>query len=205
MIKYLIAIFSLLILNAIAQDHVKCPNNDIQCVYTHIGSAKSVDITKTERKGRGIIESTHIKLTNATGSTYTEFPDIQSMPGFKREKREKSLQSFAEISINNLKAINKQSKNSMFKTLITTCPNLLLSENIKKLNGTKAECVLNENITVTYVPEDIYWCDHHSGCRHGEYPEEMDERLQLVSNGITNYYKCNGSLIEQIASICDTE
>lgn len=198
----IIAISCIFSINTLSQELVICPDNDLQCINRHLDSVKSIEIKKTEKDGSILIESTKIKLTNSDNYTYTEFPDMQSMPGFKIEKREKSVRATADISIDYLKAIKEQPNNSIFKTIIQTCPNLSLSENIKKLNGAKAQCTLNEAITVTYVPEDIYWCDEHSSCMHGPFPRKMDERLQLPSNGLTAYYKCQGSLIDYIKSIC---
>lgn len=188
--------------NTLSQELILCSDNDLECVNRHIDSVKSLEIKKIETNETAIIEVTRIKLTNAINHTYTEFPDMQSSPGFKIEKREKSVQAVADISVDDLKAIRNDPKNSILKKAIQTCPNLYLSENIDKLKGAKAHCILNENITLTYLPEDIYWCDNHSGCRHGPFPDEMDERLQLLSDGISTSFKCTGSLVEHIQSIC---
>lgn len=195
-------LFSLFALNLSAQENVQCSENNLKCFNEILDNAKSIDIDKTEREGSVIIESTHIKIINADNSPYTEFPDMQSMPGFKISSREKKLEAVAHISVNRLKAIKKTPKNSIFTNLLSSCQNLRLPENIKKLEGTDAQCILNEGVSVTYVPEDIYWCDNHSNCMHGTFPHKRDERYRLVSDGISSVYKCTGTLIERLQSIC---
>lgn len=200
------SVFFVFALNLIAQDNVlQCPENKIECIAENLDNAKTVDIDKVEKAGSVIIESTHIKITNADNSPYTEFPDMQSMPGFKITSREKSMQAIANITVNRLKSIKKAPKNSIFTHLLSSCPNLRLPENIKKLEGTDAQCILNEGVSVTYVPEDIYWCDQNSNCMHGTFPLKRDDRYHLVSDGISRWYKCTGSLIDQIQSICAIE
>lgn len=185
-----------------AEETIKCPANDFACLNQHIDSAHSIEITKTEKSGTTLIESTTIKLTKSDNSVYTEFSDLQNIPGLKLDNSEKNVEASAHISINHLQAIKKQPNNSIFKKIIQTCPNLRLAANIKKLNGTNAQCTLNEGITVTYAREDIYWCGKHTSCRQGPFPSKMDERLQLFSEGLAPYYTCHGLLIDQIQSIC---
>lgn len=196
-----IALTCIFSVQVMSKETVKCPENDFECLNQHINSAQSIEISKTERSGKTLIESTAIKFTNSDHHTSTEFPD-QTMSGFKIVKREKSVEAVADISIDQLKAIKKQPNNSIFTKIIQICPDLRLSENLKNLNGTKAQCTLNEGITVTYVPEDIYWCGKRSGCRQGPFPSKMDERLQLFSDGLSPYHKCHGSLIDRLKSIC---
>lgn len=194
---YALVLSSVFTVNVISQDIVKCPINNSECVKQHLHSAKSVEIISTETNGTELIESTSILLIN-TLSPNTDFLPIQSMFG----KEVKSVQATADISVDRLKGIKTVPKNSIFKQIIQTCPHLRLSENLKKLAGTKGQCILNENITVTYLPEDIYWCDNRSTCKLGPFPPTLDERLQLIEEGLSTSFKCNGSLIDQIRSLC---
>lgn len=179
--------------NAISHDIIQCDINNIQCLKASINSAKTIELKKIEVDNSTTIEETQIIITNKDQFAEKKYPTLSDYG------KEKSMQGTADISIHKLQAIKKDPKNSIFKELIQTCPDL--NKNLEKLKGKTAQCLLNENIIVHYQSHDIYWCEH-SDCMLGSFPEEGDERLQLVANGLSKSYRCNGSLIDEVKLIC---
>ncbi len=196
----LISISCILVGNILAQDIIQCGSNNIQCVRDNLDSVKSIEVKKTELNGGVIIEETQIKITN-DNQAQSLLDDVNSKSTFSKAK-EKSLHAVADIYINKFKSIKENPKNSILKELIVACPNLGKSKSIKKLEGKKAQCQLNKNVTVNYAPKDIYWCAPKIGCVLGPYPKSSDERLRLISDGLSRSFQCDGSLIKEVKSIC---
>lgn len=183
---------------ALSQDNVQCGSNDIQCVKENIDSVKTIGLIKIEMDGTTTIEESQVIITNKDQFATKKYPSFSSNDD-RYFGKEKSMQGTADIFIHKLQAIKKDPKNSIFKELIQTCPDL--SKNLEKLKGKTAQCILNENIIVHYQSHDIYWCEH-SDCMRGSFPKEGDERLQLVANGLSTSFPCDGSLIDEVKSIC---
>lgn len=171
---------------ALSQDNIQCGSNDIQCVYDNIDSAKSIEIKKIESEGTSIIEETTIKITKTSSLDFGE-ADLQSMPGFNRRSL---VHSVANISINKLQSFKKQPENSFFKTILPECPALRKHASIQMLIGKEAQCKFQ------YSPQQDL-CSFTNSC-----PIKDDQRIQLISNGLSKDFKCSGTLIETLKSIC---
>lgn len=170
---------------ALSQDNIQCGSNDIQCVNNHIDSAKSIEVKKTESDGSSTIEEISIIITKSTSFDYGE-ADLQSTPGFNKGSL---VHTVADISINKLQRFKKQPENSFFKMILPECPALRKHANIKMLIGKESQCEFQ------YSPQDS--CLFTNNC-----PIKDDQRIQLISNGLSRDFKCSGTLIETLKSIC---
>ncbi|MDP2850515.1 MAG: hypothetical protein Q8O20_05520 [Sulfuricurvum sp.] len=171
---------------ALSQDNIQCGSNDTQCVNNHLNSAKSIEIKKIESEGTSIIEETSITITKTSSLDYGE-ADLQSMPGFNKPSL---VHTVADISINKLQSFKKQPENSFFKTILPECPALRKHASIQMLIGKEAQCEFQSS-----PQQDL--CSFMNNC-----PIKDDQRIQLISNGVSKDFKCSGTLIETLKSIC---
>lgn len=185
--------------SALSQETIQCNSNDTKCVREHINTVKKIELRKIEMEGTAISEDTQITIINKDQSAHKNLTGLQSYDD-RSIGTEKSMQGIADISIHQLHAIKKYSKNSIIKKLIQTCPDL--NKNLEKLEGKKAQCLLNKDITVYFMPKDTFWSGSNSRGFLGPFPEEEDERLQLVTDGLSTSFPCDGSLIDEVKSIC---
>lgn len=171
---------------AFSQDNIQCGSNDIQCVNNHIDSAKSIKVKKIESEGTSIIEETSITITKTSSFDYGE-ADLQSMPGFNRRSL---VHAVADISISKLQRFKKQPENSFFKTILPECPALRKHASIQMLIGKESQCEFQ------YSPQQDL-CSITNSC-----PIKDDQRIQLISNGLSKDFKCSGTLMDTLKSIC---